>query len=195
MRPRPTGPMSSRGRRPLRARETIVVLLMIIGGLGAAWGISYVRSHGFSAREKPSAIEAFFARKVRGLAVPAGVKTLKNPVESTELAIAEARDHFADHCAFCHGNDGSGLTMINSGLYPPAPDLRGGETQGLSDGELFFIIKNGIRFTGMPGFGGEAEENWKLVLFLRHLPKLTAEERVLMEEINGLKDKGGHDGH
>jgi mono/diheme cytochrome c family protein len=179
----------------LRARDIIAISLVLIGGAGTVWGLSYVRGHGFSAREKPSAIEAYFARRVRWLATPAGVRDMVNPVEPTELAVAEARDHFADHCAVCHGNDGSGRTMINAGLYPPAPDLRGGDTQRLADGELFSIIKNGIRFTGMPGFGGEDEENWKLVLFLRHLPRLTPEERRLMVEINGLEQEGGHDGH
>lgn len=187
--------MSSRGRKRSRPRWIIVTSLVLLGGLGAAWGLSSLRSHGFSARERPWAIEAFIARNLRSLATPAGVKGMKNPLEPTELVIAEARDHFADHCAICHANDGSGRTMINAGLYPPAPDLRQGETQGLTDGELFSIIKNGIRFTGMPGFGGEDEENWKLVLFLRRLVGLTPEERALMEEINGLKDEGGHDGH
>jgi len=55
-------------------------------------------------------------------------------------------------------------------------------------------IKNSIRFAGMPGFGAEDEENWKLVLFIRHLPRLTAEERGLMGEINGLNE-GNHDVH
>ena len=73
---------------------------------------------------------------------------------------------------------------INAGLYPPAPDLRESGGQSLSDGELFYIIKNGIRFTGMPGWGGEDEENWKLVLFIRHLPQITPKELELMKEIN-----------
>ena len=101
--------------------------------------------------------------------------------------MAEARDHFADHCAQCHANDGSGQTQINAGLYPPAPDMREEGTQKLTDGELLYIIKNGIRFTGMPGWGGEGEENWKLVLFIRHLPDLTPSEIELMREINGLE--------
>lgn len=175
--------MSSGGRRG-RVASLVLVFLACVG---AAAGYGYVTTHGFSAREKPSAIEAFLARKARGLATPAGVGAMKNPVEPTALVIAESRDHFADHCATCHANDGSGRTLINSGLYPPAPDLRSEETQGLSDGELLYIIKNGIRFTGMPGFGGEDEENWKLVHFIRHLPRLTPEEAGLMEEINGGK--------
>ncbi len=84
----------------------------------------------------------------------------------------------------CHANDGSGKTPINEGLYPPAPDLRESGTRDLSDGEIFNIIRNGIRFTGMPGWGGEGEENWKLVLFIRHLPDLSEDDLRRMKEIN-----------
>jgi mono/diheme cytochrome c family protein len=171
------------------------VRLVALCGLGVfllAIGTLYwwIHSHGFSAREKPSGIEAFLARNARRLATPASARGMSNPVSRTELSIAEARDHFADHCAICHGNDGSGKTQINAGLYPPAPDMREEHTQRLSDGELFYIIRNGIRFTGMPGWGGEDEENWKLVLFIRHLPKLSDKELELMKEINGLVQEG-----
>ena len=63
--------------------------------------------------------------------------------------------------------------------------MRSGRTQELTDGEIFNIIRDGVRFTGMPGWGGEDEDNWKLVLFVRHLPKLTEKELELMKEING----------
>jgi mono/diheme cytochrome c family protein len=159
------------------------IILVVVGLLGwAAWA---VRSHGFSAREKPSAFEAFLARHARQLAIEPGARDLKNPIEPTPLNIAEARDHFADHCAVCHGNRGDGKTPINEGLYPPAPDMREKITQDLRDGELFYIIKNGVRFTGMPGWGGSDEDNWKLVLFIRHLPELTSKEVEFMDEVQG----------
>jgi len=141
-------------------------------------------SRGFSARDKPGALETFIARRVRHLATPRMAVNMPNPLKESPLALAEARDHFADHCALCHANDGSGKTAISEGLYPPAPDLREENTQGLTDGEIFYIIKNGIRFTGMPGWGGEDEENWKLVLFIRHLPALSEAELKLMKEVN-----------
>lgn len=170
----------------VKARSNLLIvvcmLLLLIGLL--LWGIS---SHGFSARERPSAIEVILARRVRSLATPAGASKMRNPVDKTELSIAEARDHFADHCAICHGNDGSGKTQINAGLYPPAPDLRDAKTQSLSDGELFYIIRNGVRFTGMPGWGGDDEENWKLVHFIRHLPNISEKELELMKEVNNLE--------
>lgn len=61
--------------------------------------------------------------------------------------------------------------------------MRQSGTQDLADGEIFHIVKNGIRFTGMPGWGGTDEENWKLVLFIRHLPDLSAKELELMKEV------------
>jgi mono/diheme cytochrome c family protein len=175
-------------------KVVLLVSMVVLVGLGF-WLYWYVTAHGFSAREKPGAVETFLARNVRWLATPSHAKALKNLSSPTPLTIAEARDHFADHCAICHANTGSGKTQINSGLYPPAPDLREEGTQHLSDGELFYIIKNGIRFTGMPGWGGEDEENWKLVLFIRHLPELTAEEIELMKEVNGLEEGAGSKAH
>src|SRR5262245_22677272 len=146
-----------------------VCVLAIIGvGLWFAWTLKKV---GYSAREKPSRVEAFFAGRLRHLATPAHARDRKNPLGPTPLNVAEGRDHFADHCAICHANNGSGKTEIGGNMYPPAPDMRDTNTQQLTDGELFDIIVNGIRFTGMPGWGGEADENWKLVLFIRHLPE------------------------
>ena len=74
-------------------------------------------------------------------------------------------------------------------MYPPAPDMRQTDTQQLSDGELFFIIENGIRLTGMPAWGGAAdhrgeEDSWKLVRFIRHLPNLSPAEVKEMEALN-----------
>jgi len=165
----------------------IAILFLAAGAL--LW---WIGSRGFSARQRPGALETFLARNLRRLATPAAAKRMKNPLEATVLNIAEARDHFADHCAICHANNGSGQTDMNAGLYPPAPDMRENDTQKLSDGEIFYIIKNGIRFTGMPGWGGDDEENWKLVLFIRRLPKLTPQEIELMNEVNQLE---GHEQH
>ena len=184
-------------------KRTSVIASLVLASLGACAalllgaGFLYpkVASHGFSAREDPWAIEAFVARHLRRLAIGSDAKTMENPLAPIPAALAEARDHFADHCAVCHANDGSGKTRINEGLYPPAPDLREAQTQDLTDGELLYIIRNGIRFTGMPGWGGEDEENWKLVLFIRHLPKLSPEEIGLMREINSESTSRNSHGH
>ena len=151
--------------------------------------IAYVRTHGFSARTEPSAAEAFVARKVRSLAVPSKARNAVNPVPSSPEVLSEAMEHFADHCAGCHANDGSGNTMIGKGLSPKAPDMRLADTQKLTDGEIYYIIHNGIRFTGMPAFGEDKpgnpdEASWKLVHFIRHLPKITEDEIQAMKKLN-----------
>src|SRR5262249_62056227 len=72
-------------------------------------------------------------------------------------------------------------------LYHKPPDMRQAGTQNLSDGELFYIIQNGVRFTGMPAFGTDNshdQDSWKLVRFIRHLPELTDEELARMKEMN-----------
>lgn len=166
-----------------------ILLLIALLALGAAGAGFYIlRTHGLSAREKPFAVEIWLARHARDLATPSAVKALQNPIQATPMILAGARDHFADHCATCHGNRGDGKTMLGDGMFPPPPDLRDVGTQSLTDGEIFNIIKNGIRFTGMPGFGGSDEDNWTLTLFVRHVPKLSEKEAEFMQEINKMKE-------
>jgi len=133
-------------------------------------------------------MEQMLARRVRSMAMPAGAKDLRNPVEPTPVVIREALEHYADHCAVCHANNGSGDTDAGKGLYPRAPDMRLPATQQLTDGELFYIIENGTRFTGMPAWATGTPEgetaSWKLVHFIRHLPKLLPEELEDMESFN-----------
>jgi mono/diheme cytochrome c family protein len=142
---------------------------------------------GFSALDEPSMFEAIVARTMRRWAVPSDLRDARNPVPLTPAVLADGRAHFADHCAGCHGNDGKGGGMGRQ-MYPRTPDMTLETTQSMSDGEIFSIIENGIRLTGMPGFGsGTAESaygSWSLVHFIRHLPKLTAEEIAEMERFN-----------
>jgi len=151
----------------------------------AAFGWMTIR-RGFSARDNPSAIEAYVAETARKLSIPASERNAKNPFAPTPEVLSEARAHFADHCATCHGNDGNGKTDIGQNLYPKSPDLRRSETQNLTDGEIYYIIHNGIRLTGMPAWGrpGKDDDSWKLVLFIRHLPQMTPQEMKEMEPFN-----------
>jgi mono/diheme cytochrome c family protein len=167
-------------------RGTLILLVLVLIAGFAVVVIASVFHSGLSARATPTMIERMMARDARHLAIPASAQTMKNPIPATAENLREARMHFADHCAICHGNDGGGDTMIGRGLYPKPPDLRAPETQKLSDGELFWVIENGVRFTGMPAFSnpGMQDESWKLVDFIRHLPQLTEEEKMEMEENN-----------
>ena len=170
-------------------RRTLVIAAAIaLLGIVVAVAVSFLHD-GLSARAKPTALEAMVARKARHMAIPSNARLAQNPVLASAEDMRDARLHFADHCAICHANDGSGQTMIGKGLYPKPPDLRLQETQNLSDGELFWVIENGVRFTGMPVFAsggehGDSEDSWKLVHFIRHLSHLSAEERIEMGRYN-----------
>lgn len=159
----------------------VAVLLLAIGL--AAYAALHISS---SARETPSPAEAWLAYRLRSLSIPKKARAAQNPFTSSPELLQEAMHHFADHCASCHGNDGSGNTEIGRHLYPRAPDMRLVTTQNLSDGELYYIVHNGVRWTGMPAWGDADgdQDSWKLVLFIRHLPKITPEEIKTMEHFN-----------
>jgi mono/diheme cytochrome c family protein len=171
-------------RPVLKAFLALLGLAIVAGGV-VLW---LFVSRGVSAKEQPGRVEEFLARRVRNMAIARRAKSLANPVEYSGEVIADGRAHFADHCAVCHGNDGSGNTPIGRGLWPKAPDMRLPHTQNLSDGELFWIIENGIRFTGMPAWSSGTKESetasWHLVHFVRRLPRLTPEELDEMESLN-----------
>jgi len=175
--------MSQRG---WAAAGKLLVAMVLVVGLVIAAALAVVVQSGLSARTPPTAPETMIARAARRLAIPMAARRMRNPVPISAAVLAEGRDHFADHCATCHANDGSGNTEIGAALYPKAPDMRAPGTQELSDGELFYIIKNGIRITGMPAWGGEGDDadNWKLVHFIRRLPKITPAEIEEMKEMN-----------
>jgi Cytochrome C oxidase, cbb3-type, subunit III len=170
-------------------------IIVILAGLAAFGWIGYqLFTTGFSAKTQPHVFEIMMARQIRHLAIPIEKRNTPNPVRLTPEVLQESLEHFADHCATCHANDGSGQTPIGKNVYPKAPDLRLDDTQSLSDGELFWVIHNGIRFTAMPAWGeGDPEkdlDSWKLVHFIRYLPKIRQEE---LEEMEALNPKTKHD--
>lgn len=85
-------------------------------------------------------------------------------------------EHFSAHCAVCHGGPGVPKGDIGKGLYPEPPDLAHTATH-LSDAEMFWVIKNGIKMTGMPSWADHSDEEiWATVAFLKKLPGMTSEE-------------------
>ncbi|HEY6105638.1 MAG TPA: c-type cytochrome [Anaeromyxobacteraceae bacterium] len=169
------------------SRRSLAVLVALATALSiAAAGSALLIRGGASAKGDPSRLEAAVARRARSLLIPASARDLANPLAATPEVVAEGRAHFADHCALCHANDGGGATALGRGLYPRAPDLRRPEAQRLTDGEIFWIIENGVRFTGMPAMGepGRESESWAMVHFIRRLPALTPEEKLQMERMN-----------
>ena len=173
----------------MKAKLIGVFVIFVLAVVGAGGWVGYrLFTTGFSAKTEPHALEVIMARRIRHLAIPIEKRNAANPVPLTPEVLKEGRAHFADHCATCHANDGSGQTPIGKNVYPKAPDLRLADTQSLSDGELFWVIHHGIRFTAMPAWGeGDPEkdlDSWKLVHFIRRLPQVTQDELDEMKTLN-----------
>lgn len=167
--------------------KTYLVIGVVVV-IGLLVGVLWLLPGAFSAKGKPPEWEVSMARFARHLATPSQWRNASNPVKATPETLAEALHHFADHCANCHANDGSGKTDMGPNFYPPVPDLRSEAIQSMSDGELFYVIHFGVRFTGMPAWGDGAPEkdteSWTLVHFVRHLPNITPDEITQMKELN-----------
>ena len=167
---------------------TFVVLSLVAVCSVGGWLGYRLFSTGFSAKTEPHSIEVFMARQIRHLAIPMKNRNAQNPIPLSPDVMKESLAHFADHCTICHANDGSGETPIGKNVYPKAPDLRLADTQSMSDGEMFWVIHNGIRFTAMAAWGeGDPAQDmgsWKLVHFIRHLPQITPEELDQMKSLN-----------
>ena len=161
----------------------LVVVVVLVGG-----AMFLVRGRGFTSRRSPFPLEEQVARAARRFLVPSDVRDAVSAVANTPEARRAGLEHFADHCASCHANDGSGDISLGRSLFPQAPDMRAGATQAMSDGELFYVIEQGIPLTWMPAWGtgtpdGE-RSSWELVLFIRHLPNLTSADIQEMERLN-----------
>lgn len=167
-------------------------------GVGLIAGLSYagwVVHRGFSAADEPTWAEKAVARTVRNVSIPRRARREANPLRSTPENLEAGREDFLARCANCHGTDGRGRTSVGRNLYPKPPDLTAPETQRLTDGEIHYIIENGVRLTGMPAWGNAhsqvfafstansssefrlgSTEGWRLTLYIRRLGRPSAAE-------------------
>ncbi len=142
---------------------------------------------GFRATDVPSHLETAVARVARDFAIPRQERHKKNPLRASAVVLNEAREDFNARCAVCHGYDGSGRTPMGVDLYPKAPDLRSSATQNLSDGEIHYIIENGVQLTGMPAWRTphqqSDDDSWKFVLFIRSLQGFSKPEMQEQQDV------------
>jgi mono/diheme cytochrome c family protein len=162
--------------------------LLAIAGVVAVAASLWLWNSGIGTRTPPGRIENAAGRVARSTMIPATARRLRNPEPATSENIRSGLEHWADHCASCHANSGAGDTALGRNLYPPPPDMRQAATQNMTDGELFYIIENGVKLTGMPAWGTGSDESarssWHLVQFIRRLPSLSEAELAEMEELN-----------
>jgi mono/diheme cytochrome c family protein len=162
----------------------------LAAGLAAAAivALAWARGAGIGTSRHPFFLEARVARAAWRWLVPPAIRDTANPVPAAPAELTAGREHWADHCAGCHSNNGSGDTTVGRRVFPVTPDLREPRTQRLTDGELFYAIDQGIPWTAMPGWSTGTPEgeraSWQLVRFIRHLPAITPDDLQDMERFN-----------
>jgi cytochrome c553 len=131
---------------------------------------------GCTANKQPSQGETSLANAAKDVTIPLEAGKMKNPLPETDEVLSQGQEVFLGSCAQCHGANGRGDTNIGRNMAPPAMDLSSSHVQHWSDAELFWIIQNGVRLTGMPSWQSSISENdtWKLARFIHNLPRLDA---------------------
>jgi mono/diheme cytochrome c family protein len=154
---------------------------------------------------KPGSVESRVAKEIKSN-VTVGGKDDKNPIAYSDNAVKEGGEHFQHHCQICHGLDGQNTGVpFSQQMSPPVPDLTSKDVQDYKDGQLKWIIQNGIGPSGMPAWKGilDDDEMWKIVHYIRHLPPkgslgapaIFKEEEEEHKEMNGESKPHEHHHH
>jgi mono/diheme cytochrome c family protein len=159
--------------------RTIIASILIAGLIVVLGGFAVIHAgfYNVAATEPHWPVTSWILETARVRSIKAHATGIKAPPGLDDPAkIPMGVEHFAAHCAVCHGAPGVPKGDIANGLYPPPPDLA--VTAKLySDGELFWIIKHGIKMTGMPAWADHSDEEvWATVAFIEKLPGMTQEE-------------------
>jgi mono/diheme cytochrome c family protein len=145
----------------------------MLGVVGAMLGALLL---GCKAGKQPSPEETSLANAAKDVVIPLEAGKMNNPLPETDEVVSQGREVFLGSCAQCHGADARGDTYIGRNMNPPAMDLSSPHVQHWNDAELFWIIQNGVRLTGMPSWKSSISDNdtWKLARFIHNLPRLEA---------------------
>ena len=176
-------PVVERKGRAMRFLRDAVITILLLAIIAVTAAFVVVRRGGLAASAEPGRLERSVAGRLVRFAIPVDADRQQSPFGGQAAAWRQAREHYLDHCAVCHGRDAKGHTEMGANMYPKVPDLTSTQVQRRSDGALFHIIQNGIRWTGMPAWKNEhsPEETWQLVAFIRKAPTL-AEADMKIEE-------------
>lgn len=154
----------------MRRHEWIIVVVIIVVIASAAAYIS--RSASISALPAPGNLETSIATQAKDYFIQrAASRSLPAPPAFNAATVAQGKALFGMDCVACHGQDGRHPSAIGSSMYPRAADLGSAQVQHLTRRELFWVISNGIRFTGMPGFAhiNTDDEDWELSSYVHSL--------------------------
>ena len=159
------------------------ILLGILIVILTAFLIAATGSFNISATANVGKLERRIAAFTLERSVARRAPKQKNPFPASPEVLKDGLAHYKENCLMCHGAPGVPESEAGMGLNPAAPDLTLPSVQKMSDGELFWIVGNGIRMTGMPAFSltHKPDEVWKIVAFVRHLPEISADEQTVLK--------------
>ena len=153
--------------------------MIVIVVLGAAALAIAVYSWPFSALPQPGRWETWAARRAKHWSISRAARFVPPEPPADESSAAAGQMDYGSDCSACHGLDGRTPSNFGQSMYPRVPNLGSPGIQHWSDAELFWIIKNGIRHSGMPGFGRihSDDEIWDLVHYVRSIPAQKPSEK------------------
>lgn len=163
------GPMNFCKERPVGTGLLVAVTFMVAA---------------CTAHQKPSSVETAMANMAKDIVIPIETESVKNPLHNDPQILREGGQIYLQSCAICHGADGHGQTTLGQGMYPPAMDLTSPHVQHWNDAQMFWIIQNGVRLTGMASWKSaiSTDDTWKLVMFIHHLPRVDATDMQSAEK-------------
>jgi mono/diheme cytochrome c family protein len=155
------------------AATLVAALLVLFGG----FLVIYAGVYDVSATEPHSPVTSWLLETARTRSIKAHAAGIHVPPNFDDPAnIPMGLEHFAAHCAVCHGAPGVPKGDIARGLYPEPPDLAKA-AQFYSPAELFWILKHGIKMTGMPAWSDHSDEElWATVAFIKKLPGMSEQD-------------------
>ncbi len=162
----------------------IVTCLVVLAAIGLA--VMYTGAYNVAATEPHSAVGAWILHTTMENSVRSHAKGIEVPASFTEEQVREGSGHFSETCAMCHGAPGEKPGEVGRGLRPEPPELSEAAEE-LDPAQLFWIIKHGIKMSGMPAFGvvEKDDELWSIVAFLQKLPEMSPEEYQAMAKASG----------
>jgi mono/diheme cytochrome c family protein len=165
-------------------RILVVTCVTAFVVVAIAWGSWFVLPNlNWSADAQPGVFESWLAGSVKSRWVKEHASRHSDPISPTLDNLKMGQKEFNYHCAFCHGALGDGKNQIEGNFYPAVPKLTG-DTQKMSDAEIYFVIAKGVRNTAMPSFERHhsPDEIWRIVLWVRHLAHLSPREKAEIED-------------
>ena len=167
----------------------VTIIVLVLAGM-----IISLRYYDVSAMNPDGRLNKWFFTKVKDNSIKRNAANITIPSLGDSIQVGLGFMHFDEMCVTCHGAPGIDRSESGEGLNPMAPDLTR-SVKNMSDAELYWVIKNGIKMTGMPSFGKthSEEQLWAIVSFVRLLPNMTPEQYQFFAKVHQNMDMEGMD--